>query len=145
MGWWSTTIMGGDTPLDMQHAIGKHLGGEIGKESLELAQEELAQTGIDAILNRWGCGKPDEAFYIDKKSIGFQVLAYLMLQHGCEIKPEVKALMLENIPKDEWAAEDTERKTHIDNLIQALENYNGEPVQLTREGLFEVLAKKLGG
>ena len=68
-----------------------------------------------------------------------------MLQHGCDIKPEVKALMFENIPKDEWAAEDTERKTHIDNLIQALENYNGEPVQLTREGLFEVLAKKLGG
>jgi len=34
MGWWSATIMGGDTPLDMEHSIGKLLNGETGKETL---------------------------------------------------------------------------------------------------------------
>ena len=145
MGWWSATIMGGDTPLDMEHAIGKLLNGETGKETLESSQDELVQTGIDSILNRWGCGEPHEAFYIDQKSIGFQVLAYLMLEHGCEIHPSTQEAFLEWIPKDEWASEDDVRKGYIDNLIEAIQNYDGKPMKLKNEGLFEVFAKKFGG
>jgi hypothetical protein len=145
MGWWSATIMGGDTPLDMEHAIGKLLNGETGKETLENSQDELVQTGIDSILNRWGCGEPHEAFYINEKSIGFQVLAYLMLKHGCEIHPSTQEAFLKWIPKDEWASEDDERKGYIDNLIEAIQNYDGKPMKLKNEGLFEVFAKKFGG
>ena len=154
MGWWSATIMGGDSPLDFQGALESKLGiepnysetktPESHKKKLYEAIENHEEM-IDSILNKWGCGEPEEDFYKNEKSIGFQVLAVLMMECGAEIKPELKTKMLFWIEKDEWANEDTERLGYIDNLQDMVRAYEGEPVKVKNEGLFEVFAKKLGG
>jgi len=149
MGWWSKTIMGGDTPLDFKSeffdlaGVDQFNDREIKvKKAFEESQDKFIK-GIDKVLKRWGCGKPGSAYYNDKKSIAFQVLAVQMMTSGCVIKEELKSLMLEWIPKDEWASEDNERKKRIDELIEILNGYADNPVDIEREGLFEVLAKAL--
>jgi len=144
MGWWSKTIMGGDTPLDLKSEFFDVAGVDQFndrntkvKKAFEESQDKFIKGGIDKILNRWGCGKPDSAYYNDKKSIAFQVLAVQMMTFGCVIKEELKTLMFEWIPKDEWAEEDNERKRKIDDLIETLMAYNNKPVDVESEGLFE--------
>ena len=143
MGWWSKTIMGGDTPLDFKSEFFDLAKVDQFndkrpkvKKAFEESQDKFIK-GIDTILNRWGCGKPDSDYYNDKKSIAFQVLAVQMMTHGCVIKEELKALMFEWIPKDEWATEDSERKEKIDELVEILMGYADSPVDIKSEGLFD--------
>lgn len=150
MGWWSSTIMGGDTPLDFKSEIFsiikrdqfKDKGAKV-RGPLEQAQTSFLNGGMDTILNTWGCGKPNSAFYNEFKSIGFQVLAVLMMTYACEIQPELKALMREWILKDVWAEEDTERKGHIDELVQALDLYNGSATEISTETLLGKILEKM--
>lgn len=151
MGWWSTTIMGGDTPLDFKSDFYDKAGVDQfspltpkDKEALSGLQDHFVGSGMDDLLNTWGCGESNGEFYIDHKSIGFQVLAVILMSVGTEIKPEMKALMLEWIPQDEWAKEDSERKGHIDKLLKTLNEYTGEPTTVPEKGLFDVWRDKLG-
>lgn len=150
MGWWSKTIMGGDTPLDFKSDFFDKIGVDQFNDSKKVIKKAFVKgqdyfiEGVDEVLNSWGCGKPGEDYYKDKKSIGFQVLAVIMMEHGIKINPEIKTLMLEWIPKDEWAKEDSERNGYIENLIDSLEAYDGSsPVHTTSKGLLEVFADKL--
>lgn len=148
MGWWSTTIMGGDTPLDFKSEFYdvikmdqfKDKGPKV-KKAFEDAQKQFIDGEVDNIMNRWGCGKPNEEFYIDHKSIGFQVLAVLMMENGCEIDPALKALMLEWIPKDAWAQEDNERKRRVNDLLKKVNGYKGQHTTVIDEGLFDAFRK----
>jgi len=140
MGWWSTTIMGGDTPLDFECEFN-----ERPETSTKKALGSITDIDkqIDEILNKWGCGKPGEDFYIDYKSIAFQVLAVQIMKHGASITEENKSLFIEWIKKDHWAEEREERKESIDNLIDTLTSYKGTiPVKIRSEGLFEVISDK---
>lgn len=150
MGWWSTTIMGGDTPLDFKSEFYRVIKmdqfkdkGVRVKKAFEQAQTQFISGEIDKIMNSWGCGKPDESFYKDYKSIGFQVLSVLMMENGCELNPELKQMMLEWIPQDSWTQEDDERKKNVDDLLNKVNNYNNKVTTVKGEGLFEVLAKSL--
>jgi hypothetical protein len=150
MGWWSKTIMGGDTPLDFQSVFFDKMGVDQFNDSKKEVKKAFENgqdyfiTGVDAVLNRWGCGNPDEEFYIDYKSIGFQVLAVIMMEHGIKINQELKVLMLECIPNDEWAKEDSERNGYVQNLIDSLKAYEGsKPVKTTSKGLLEAIAEKI--
>ena len=143
MGWWSKTIMGGDTPLDFKSEffdLAKvdqfNDGRPKVKKAFEESQDKFIK-GIDKVLKRWGCGKTGSEYYNDQKSIGFQVLAVQMMTHGCVIKEELKDLMLEWIAKDVWAAEDPERKKRIDELMETLKNYDNKPTSIKSEGLLE--------
>jgi hypothetical protein len=144
MGWWSTTIMGGDTPLDFKSTIFEIIDRDQFKDTgkkvrvpLESSQDLFINGKMDDILKGWGCGKTNSAFYINYKSIGFQVLAVLMMGYGCQIKPELKGLMREWILKDDWAQEDQERNTHVKDLLDKLEAYNGSAVAVKSESLLQ--------
>jgi len=143
MGWWSKTIMGGDTPLDFKSEFFDLAGvdqfndkGSKVKKSFEESQDKFIK-GIDKVLKRWGCGKTGSDYYNDQKSIGFQVLAVQMMAHGCVIKEELKDLMLKWIVKDVWASQDTEREQRIKELEEALKNYNSKPTSIKSEGLLQ--------
>jgi hypothetical protein len=143
MGWWSKTIMGGDTPLDFKSEFFDLARVDQFndkrpkvKKAFEESQDKFIK-GIDKILKRWGCGKTGSEYYNDQKSIAFQVLAVQMMTHGSVIKEELKSLMLEWIPKDVWAAEDRERKKIIDEIIEILKGYADSPVDIKSEGLFD--------
>jgi hypothetical protein len=142
MGWWSTDIMGGDTPLDYKDAFFDIC--EVNEfpeddSRVELTKEDLEQnlTQILQFLNenKWG-----------ESSIGFQVLAVLMMKAGAKIDMPVKVRMLEAISTDEWAQEDEEREVAIKGLYEALSVYDGKtPIYIKSRGLFEVMFDKLGG
>lgn len=151
MGWWSTTIMGGDTPLDFKSEIFEVIDRDQFKDTgakvrvpLEKSQSLFLNGKIDDIMNRWGCGKPDETFYKEYKSIGFQVLTVLMMGYGCKIQPELKALMREWILQDGWAKEDNERQGNIDDLIKKLDSYNGSAIAVKSESLLQKWQEKIG-
>jgi len=143
MGWWSKTIMGGDTPLDFKSEFFDLAGVDQFndkrskvKKAFEESQDKFIK-GIDKVLKRWGCGKTGSDYYNDQKSIAFQVLAVQMMVHGCVIKEELKTLMLEWIVKDEWAGEDPEREKRINELVETLKNYDNKPTSVKSEGLLE--------
>lgn len=150
MGWWSETIMGGDTPLDLKSEFYEMAGvdqfsplTEKDKKALAGIQPGFTKGGMDDILNRWGCGKPDEDFYKDTKSIGFQVLAVILMKVGAPIKPKLKTLMLEWIPQDVWSNENPERKKHVDDLLEKVKAYTGKPTSVPEKGLFDAFSDKL--
>jgi len=143
MGWWSKTIMGGDTPLDFKSEFFDLAGVDQFndkrskvKKAFDESQDKFIK-GIDKVLKRWGCGKIGSEYYNDQKSIGFQVLAVQMMTHGCVIKEELKDLMLKWIVKDVWASQDPEREQRIKELEEALKNYNSKPTSIKSESLLQ--------
>lgn len=150
MGWWSTDIMGGDTPLDFKSAILDQIGldefkakPEQIRKAFDSLDEKTLREVIPAIVNEWGCGDPGGDFYKNEVSIGFQVLAVLMMESGARISPGIQGLMDVRIMDDDWAKEDDERKGKIKHLLQTLRSYSGEPVEVKSKGLLEVLAGRI--
>ena len=140
MGWWSTSIMGGDTPLDFEDSffdickVNKFP--ESGKMN-ELSKEDFANH-LDEMLTI-------VHKYDYEKEIGYQVLAVLMLKAGAFISGDLKDFMMQACENDEWAQESEERKIETDGLYNALLSYDNEhPIIIKSKGLFEVIAEKLG-
>jgi len=137
MGWWSTTIMGGDTPLDYQGELTDIIsGGYLTNNDITAAQFE----NMDEVFVN---GKIESLVkYKDCRSIMYQVLMVMAMRVGAKISSKLKLLAISNIRNDEWQFEDSERKEVIDNLIQTLNQYDGSiRVKVKSEGLFEVFAK----
>ena len=157
MGWWSSDILGGDTPLDFQDSFHDLVGIDEGYDNeddktsvadrkmlYEKEDKSFVNKAIDGILNRWGCGDPEDAYYKEQLSIGYQVLAVEMMACGAKISDELKVLMEFHIPNDEWSHDDQERAGKINQLYEALLSYTGEaPVVISSKGLFETIAEKL--
>jgi hypothetical protein len=144
MGWWSTTIMGGDTPMDWECIFYDTLkikmfkpknGGynKIPKKKLEESQDSLVRK-INAMKKKgW-----------TSQDIGLQVLGVTMMEAGAKINNKNKVLILDAAKKDGWAKEDEERRHHIDNFVLALQSYDGtKSASTTKEGLFEVIGKSM--
>ena len=143
MGWWSTDIMGGDTPLDWEDefygiaSVDKFEGAEKGKcnyipkDILEKRQFGYADL-LDASINYM---EPD---------IGYQVLAVMMMRAGASIDPVVKGKMVAAALGDQWAKEDSEREETIQGLVKALSQYDDKtPILIKSRGLFQVMAENL--
>jgi hypothetical protein len=140
MGWWSTDIMGGDTPLDFEDSFFNickvNKFPEPGKMN-HLSKEDFAKhlDEMLVIVHK----------YDYEKEIGYQVLAVLMLKAGAFISGDLKDFMMQACENDEWAQESEERKLATDGLYNALLRYDNEhPIIIKSKGLFEVMAEKLG-
>mgnify|MGYP003666204452 FL=1 len=137
MGWWSTTIMGGDTPLDYQSDLtdiisgGYLTGNDITAAQFENMDEVFVNGKIESLVKNK-----------DDRSIMYQVLMEMAMRVGAKLSSKLKLLAISNIRNDEWQFEDSERKEVIDNLIQTLNQYDGSiRVKVKSEGLFEVFNK----
>ena len=89
MGWWSSDILGGDTPLDYQDEILDIISGgyltdnDITAEQFENMDEVFVNSKIDSIaLTKYD------------KSIAYQVLAVIGMRVGARISMQLKILML---------------------------------------------------
>jgi hypothetical protein len=142
MGWWSTDIMGGDTPLDFEDTFfdicGVEKFPEIGKAN-ELTKEDFAAHLNEIVdfldADKWG-----------ESNIGYQVLAVGMLRAGAFISGDLQDFMMQACENDEWAKENEERAVATQGLFNALSQYDNEtPIIIKSRGLFEVMAQKLGG
>lgn len=136
MGWWSATIMGGDSPLDEQSALLRQAG-----LSWEAAYElPKHRAEIEQAL-------PKMVEYAQKqkydRDIVWQVLGVLLMGSGAAMPKDVQRTIIQAAKEDEWMKEvgqDTERGEHIQDFIHAVMSYNlegGKPVELKREGLMD--------
>lgn len=143
MGWWSTDIMGGDTPLDWEDefygiaGVDKFEGAEKGKcnyiptEVLEKRQFEYADL-LDA-STKWM-----------EPNIGYQVFAVMMMRAGASIDPHIKGKMIAAALNDQWSLDDSEREETIQGLVKALGQYDGKtPILIKSRGLFQVMVENL--
>ena len=144
MGWWSTNIMGGDTPLDFEDSffdickVKKFP--EPGKMN-ELSKEDIANH-LDEMIAYIHKGK---SAYEDTINIVYQVLAVLMLKAGAFISADLADFIMQACENDEWAQESDERKIETNGLFKALASYDNEhPIVIKSKGLFEVMSEKLG-
>ena len=147
MGWWSEDIMGGDTPCDIECEILKICGLQKFEdcEDPDVIVEnfityDLFERHIDKICRHLTLmGKKHK----EDNIIGFQVLGYLMMKAGAEIKLNLKDLIINKAKEDFWAKNDSVRKKIMDEFILDLESYDGTPKERHQHGLFEMLSKSL--
>ena len=138
MGWWSTDILGGDTPLDWEEDIKEIISGgyltnnDVTAEQFENMDEVFVNNKIGSIAQ----------LRMYDKSIAYQVLAVIGMRGGAGISMQLKILMLSHIRQDEWQHEDEDRRAVIENLMNTLKTYDGTvPVKINSKGLLEVYAE----
>lgn len=138
MGRWSTTIMGGDAPLDMEADIYDHLEIEMfpededNNEKSELPKAMLEEKQHE-LLKEFGV---DEEFPM--------VLAVIMMRFGAAIHKDVKKAAISAAKNDDWSRENEERKRHTKNFIATLKAYdNVTPTDIEEEGLFDKIFKTI--
>ena len=137
MGRWSTTIMGGDGPLDIECEIYNVC------ETEQFPDDQNEQQKIDkAILASKQMEILKNVQIADCSDEGDlpMVLAVMLMEVGAIIHPEVKKKALESAENDEWSKSDSERAKHVREFAEALEEYdNKTPTVITKEGLFQKL------
>jgi len=146
MGWWSATIMGGDSPLDMQgvicDAMGVKYNFDIKAAKGYVYDRGLIEKHLDAIVavleaRKW------------EREIGFQVLGVMVLETGAKISAALRKRIIAAAEADEWMKEagtGSERGKYIKDFIAAMKAHKpGRKTATTREGLFEAFARKLAG
>ncbi len=158
MGWWSTDIMGGDSPLDWQGALYDKLGipyfdeehTNVGTHDgvSEIKPEEM-NTKVQNNLIQYILDSTQETYEkygeCDSRSIGMQVLSLMILKSGAKMTKKNKKELTKWVKKDEWASEEFERQEHIDGLVEAINMYDGIPMKYQGQGLFQKIAERLSG
>ncbi len=147
MGWWSATILGGDTPLDYlgdfaselklsdtENGLPELYGYEFSKEILN-KKENLTKlvSYADSIKDK------------EYRSIAYQILGVILMATGSKISGTLKEKIIEYAKKDEWYQNKTpDRVFYIEDFINSVRNYkDGTPVFVKKEGLFEKIAEKI--
>jgi hypothetical protein len=144
MGWWSTAIMGGDTPLDFEDLIYDICGVDKWPEGLRnmgVIDKDLFELKLPKILKK--LSKEKNTRMTDYYAIGHQVLGAMMMERGFRMHDDLKKTILEASSQDEWAGMDDDRKANVDGFEKAIKEYDGTPIKLKSKGLFEVIAEKL--
>ena len=145
MGWWSTDIMGGDTPLDYKDEIFEICGVEQFPDegpTGELTKEHFAKH-LDKIINDVITPAVNNDYY-DRFAIACQVLGVLMMKCGADIDEDLKKRIIIGSKTDSWANEDDDRRISVDGFNKAIEAYDGTPIEIKSKGLFQVIAEKGG-
>lgn len=140
MGWWSTGIMAGDSPLDWEDEFYSLCGvqkwsedsdkmAKIPKAKLEANTEKI----VSVIERERGW----------EKQIAYQVLGVLLMKSGCSIEENLKTNIICAAHLDEWAEEDPGRKKDCEAFIQKIKEYKGTPTEVPSKGLFEVFGEAI--
>lgn len=140
MGWWSTNVYGGDSPLDWRENIYNKLGieeyGE--KDKVNQVPVDVLSEKIDEITEMILISDADE----DDKNIGYQVLAAIILHSGFDLESNqnLKNTIISAIENDEYAREDSERRIVMKNFLKQINEYNpNEPVDITSVNVYEAV------
>lgn len=144
MGCWSETIMGGDTPCDIECIIYDILGIEMYTKTDK--ERKIPKAKLEKEQNRIVKGILNLEDGYDSTTIGMQVFGVIMMKAGAKINENNKKLILNGAKNDDWAKSDKQRKKHIDNFISTVKSYTGrKPVDVETETLGEVFSKHSGG
>ena len=133
MGWWSTSIMGGDSPLDFEDEFYGIAG--VDKYPERGTRNELSKEVVEKNFDKF-VSVVKKCDY--EPEVGWQVLAVVALSAGIDIPVSAMAEMKHACMNDPWAKENDSRKRSVESLLDALNNYNGTPIIITSKGLLEV-------
>lgn len=139
MGWWSTTIMGGDSPLDVEDGIyeickAQKWGEGKGKGKIKIPVKNF----MDKLPQIISYIEEERGWYLE---IGYQVLGVMMMEIGAPIPEELKVRILQAAEADEWAKQDEVRRSHCHKFAKTLRDYNGKSTKIESEGLFAAFNK----
>lgn len=148
MGWWSSDVLGGDTPLDILAGIEDAAGVETGAlYPLDTIDEPARST-----LRVW-CDSPafeqthndlHAAYTRDDQPIVTQVIAAVALAAGATIPEWLDLAARAAVADDVWAAHDEQRRRDLGHLTRALDTHQPPtPTILATTGLFEQIANHL--
>ena len=147
MGWWSTSPLGGDQPLDTLCELEGVLGVSnlYPLEAISARKRKKVQKNWDwEEVSDWLFGEPEEDGSYIVEFIPAHVVVCVGLACGVEFTDYHKEFFTEMIDEDEWAKEDEERKRSMDALKEALLNYEeGIPTFVDNPGLIESLIEKV--
>ena len=134
MGWWSTDIMGGDSPLDFEDEF--YDIAAVTKFPESGGKTELSKEVVEKNFDKFVAAVKKCTY---EPEIGWQVLAVVSLNAGIKIPVAAMAEMRQACVNDQWAKEEEKRRETVDSLLSALNKYNGTPIIITSKGLFEVI------
>lgn len=139
MGWWSTGIMGGDTPLDFEDEFYEICGVDKFYDSWKIRPlpRKAILNSLPKLLKYIGKQKED-------REIGYQVLGILMMRVAAPISPDLKEKMIESAKNDQWALENSERRDRMNSFIETLEKYDSsKPIMIQTPGLVETILEHI--
>ena len=145
MGWWSETILGGDTPLDYLGNLADLLKYETfypleDIKDIAAVKRSICDFGLENLVNQF---VTETDSY---RNIQLQVLGVVLMAVGMPIDKTLRQLLIEAGLDDEWMSEEgrsSDRGHHIHNYIDTVRDYDGTPIMTNTEGLFEAVAKHL--
>lgn len=146
MGWWSTNIMGGDSPLDIQSYIYNLSGLSQFPDGYDQDERKFKPEDFDNNPDLYSkLMEKIKNYDEDSKGIATQVFAYMLMEAGGSMSDELREKAMESCDSDEWAMEDPERRERVQNLKKHIENYDGQPVKDLEQdyGVFAAISKKL--
>lgn len=147
MGWWSTSPLGGDEPLDALSEL----------EDLLKVNELYPLEAIDDVTRKkvkrnwkwskianWLCGKSDNNGMYHISPVNAQVVVCLGMACGIKFTDFHKSEFIKLIDEDPWGQQDKERKLSMDALKEALLNYeNGVPTFIDNPGVLETMLSNI--
>lgn len=118
MGWWSTSVMGGDGPYDIQAEFEERFLVCVDRDEYKYELQEAIdpQDVIHFIDN---CT-------LDDICVVGQVAGFLQMTYGQRMNKELRANLIEYAKEDEWAYDNDERKAAMDRFIHAVNVYPSE-------------------
>lgn len=143
MGWWSVSIMGGDTPLDFQGMFEDRFGSK-GHPGFKVP---TAEEGVQFIRDNWGRWGSDESITLK------QVTGFLMIERAAPFNDELRKLVLEGLDEEietgceEWKKPE-QRLSVLQGFRKLVEAYPNEGVAIElphQPGLFEMFDELLSG
>ncbi len=150
MGWWSKSILGGDSPWDycgdILHDICK-IPQSTNKADFNCTapntwsnvERKVVREALDANIHIIDSNTSKKYM----KDVYGQVWAILVMASGAKMTNLMRAFFIAAGEVDEWAAEDKGRKKHIDAYIALVRAYNGEIALATQKSLWDKMAEVL--
>lgn len=142
MGSWSATIMGGDTPYEIESIIYEKLGitkcPDVKPVDIKIQLEEKQDYLLKLLASKeyeWAEGEQ------------LLILGYVMCSAGAKINQPVKDYMIQACDRDEWAQRDNERFVYVNQLKEAIAANDGTaavefPIITLGDRLIEYLVKE---
>lgn len=140
MGWFSSTIMGGDPPMDWEG----HFNDIAGANPYDDNPVLLTGLMLDEHLTEMVASIEKCEFREDESNIAWQVLGVMILKVGAKMPIEIREKIVsyiydENI--DGWDKPE-DRKFFLDHFKVQVENYKeGHSEEIAHEGVMEVIMK----
>lgn len=142
MSWWSYTVLGGDTPLNIECNFLYDVC-EIDPDKF-FDEDNCDLSLYKDIIEKHTRPYADRLMRGLDTDIAFQVLGTVIIRSGASLPADIKKAIIEFAETDS-KFDNNERRAHMKTFIHQLENYDETPTPVHTEYLFDKFFKALQG